>query len=164
MKLLAYLVVVLAVLGALFVFFKPQRAPEVQTAQTTAPAAGPGVAAPAPSAAPSPSATSGAAVPAAPAAAVAAPAAAGKVFDLVVRGGRLVSGPTVVKVEQGDDVTLNVTADTNDELHVHGYDLHAKTRPGETQSFHFVANRTGRFGIELHHSGAELGALEVYPR
>jgi hypothetical protein len=54
-------------------------------------------------------------------------------------------------------------SDIADELHLHGYDLHIKTKPGETATLRFNASKTGRFGYELHHAKAELGALEVYP-
>jgi len=28
----------------------------------------------------------------------------------------------------------------------------------------FIAKRTGRFSMELHKSGVELGTLEIYPK
>jgi len=36
--------------------------------------------------------------------------------------------------------------------------------PEEVVTLDFTANRTGRFGLELHRAHAELGALEVYPQ
>jgi hypothetical protein len=61
-------------------------------------------------------------------------------------------------------VTLNIRSDRRDELHLHGYDLHAQLVPGQIESLQFTADRTGRFGIELHRAHSELGALEVYPQ
>jgi FtsP/CotA-like multicopper oxidase with cupredoxin domain len=87
-----------------------------------------------------------------------------KTFALIVRSGRLASGSSVIQVREGDRVRLELTTDTADELHVHGYDLHLNTHPGEMVSLNFVAKRTGRFGLELHRAELELGALEVYPR
>jgi hypothetical protein len=84
--------------------------------------------------------------------------------DLVVKGGRLVSGDPLVKVRQGDSVTLRVTSDKADELHLHGYDRHAHIKAGATAVVTLKADRTGRFPFELHKSHVELGTLEVYPR
>ena len=163
MKFSLYLLAVLAVLGGLFLFFRPQNPspPASATAERAQPATAPTVA----PATPQPVApgTAQAVAPATPQAAAAVPSPP-ESFDLVIRQGRLVSGPTVIKVHQGDDVIVHLTSDAADELHLHGYDLHAKTRAGETVTLQFSATRTGRFGYELHHANAELGALEVYPR
>lgn len=115
-------------------------------------------------------------VPEAPRAApAAAPAASGvaaatpaplpvQVFELTVAGGRLVSGPALMQVHEGDPVVIRVRSDGNDELHLHGYDLERKLKAGETASLQFDARRSGHFGLELHQAHVELGALEVYPR
>jgi hypothetical protein len=88
----------------------------------------------------------------------------GQVFDIVVQQGKRVSGPAVLKVQQGEDVTLHITTDTADEFHLHGYNLLVQLRPRQTATLHFVAKLAGRFTYELHKSDLELGALEVYPR
>jgi hypothetical protein len=85
-------------------------------------------------------------------------------FDIVVQHGKRISGPAVLKVQQGDDVVLQVTTDTADELHLHGYNLLVKLVPNRAGTLHFTAKLTGRFTYELHKSDLELGALEVYPR
>ena len=86
------------------------------------------------------------------------------VFDIVVQRGKRVKGPAVLKVSQGDEVTLHITADTADEFHLHGYNLIVQLQPNSTATMHIVAKLTGRFTYELHKSDLELGALEVYPR
>jgi heme/copper-type cytochrome/quinol oxidase subunit 2 len=86
------------------------------------------------------------------------------VFDIVVQRGKRVKGPAVLKVSQGDEVTLHITADTADEFHLHGYNLIVQLLPNSTATMHVVAKLTGRFTYELHKSDLELGALEVYPR
>ena len=88
----------------------------------------------------------------------------GQVFDIVVQQGKRVSGPGVLKVQQGEDVTLHITTDSADEFHLHGYNLLVQLRPHQTATLHFVAKLAGRFTYELHKSDLELGALEVYPR
>lgn len=92
-----------------------------------------------------------------------AAASATNAYQIVVSQRRLVSGPTVIRVHKNETVVLSVTSDQADELHLHGYDLHAKLAPGQAANLQFVAKRTGRFTYELHRSGLELGAIEIYP-
>jgi hypothetical protein len=88
----------------------------------------------------------------------------GHEFAIVVQHGKRVSGAPILRVQQGDEITLHVTTDTADEFHLHGYNLLVKLRPNETATLHFIAKLSGRFTYELHKSDLELGALEVYPR
>lgn len=85
-------------------------------------------------------------------------------YEMVIEHGTKRSGPDVMQVAQGDEVSLKISSDHADELHVHGYDLHASVKPGAPTVLSFRADRSGRFTMELHHSNVELGALEVQPR
>ncbi len=85
-------------------------------------------------------------------------------FDVVIQNGRRISEPGVLKVHQGDEVILRITSDRADELHLHGYNLHASLTPGKTAALQFTATLTGRFTYELHKAELQLGAVEVYPR
>jgi hypothetical protein len=84
--------------------------------------------------------------------------------SIVIRGGKVVSGPGVIRVTRGQRVSLTVETDKADELHLHGYDLHLALLPNRAVSLSFTATRTGRFGFELHKAGTELGVFEIYPR
>ncbi|MES2884513.1 MAG: hypothetical protein V4709_06900 [Pseudomonadota bacterium] len=130
------------VLAGLFLWMRP--APP--------PAAAPGAVAATPS--PSPSL----AVVPAPAAPVV------QVFELVVKEKKLLSGPAVLSVVQGTPVTLRITVDHHDELHLHGYDLTLKLPTAQAAELSFVADKSGRFEYELHHSHVDLGVLEVQPQ
>ena len=103
-----------------------------------------------------------AAVVATPVAVASAPVT--QTFEIVVAGGKLASGPAVISVAQGTPVTLRITTDHADELHLHGYDLTLKLPKGQAAELSFVADRSGRFEYELHHAHLDLGALEVQPR
>jgi hypothetical protein len=92
------------------------------------------------------------------------PAMRQEVFEIDIRGGSVVSGSALMQVHEGDEITLKIVSDRRDEIHLHGYDLHAHIVPGETAMLAFTATRTGRFGLEMHRSHIELGTLEVYPR
>jgi len=149
-KPIGFLVVAVVAVAVLWFLFKPQRS-ELPTSDRPT-AAGPNA----------PAAMS---VPAeGPGQTAQGTSARSEVFELAIKGGRLVSGPAVFQVHQGEQVTLHIRSDSGDELHLHGYDLQASIRPGETASLQFTANRTGRFGFELHKARTELGALEVYPQ
>jgi hypothetical protein len=93
-----------------------------------------------------------------------APGAAPRMeFAFTIAAGRLASGPSLLQVRQGTEVTLRLRADRADELHLHGYDLQLAVEPEQIATLTFVADRAGRFELELHHAKLELGALEVQP-
>lgn len=144
---LLYLTLPVAAVAAMYVAVKPQRAAETRpTAQAaTALAATPTAAAPA-------------------ADQVRVLYAKANTFDIVVKGGRRISEPAILKVQKGDEITLRITADVADEFHLHGYNLHMQVTPDKTATLQFTAKLTGRFPFELHKSGLELGALEVFPQ
>jgi hypothetical protein len=84
-------------------------------------------------------------------------------FEFEISAGQ-VRGPLALQVTEGQRVRLRVRSDVADELHVHGYDLSAPLPAGEAVALTFVAQRAGRFDIELHHTHRALAALEVQPR
>lgn len=138
-----FLAIGAALLGALFVAFKPKPEAPAAVAPAAAPSAAPAAAAPV------------AAAPVAP---------APKVFELTVKGGKLASGPEALAVREGDEVILRITSDRADQLHLHGYDLELSLKAGEAAELRFTAARSGRFEYELHKAHADLGALEVQPK
>jgi hypothetical protein len=76
----------------------------------------------------------------------------------------VVSSAALLQAREGDEITLRILSDRSDEVHLHGYDLHADIAPGKTAKLAFTATRTGRFGLEMHHADIELAELEVYPQ
>lgn len=115
-----------------------------------------------PPAAPTP-APAAASAPAAPAAPV-PQAPAVTAVEYRVEKGQRVAGPEVISLQQGAELTLTVLSDRNDELHLHGYDLHQHLKAGEPATLVFKAEHAGRFELELHGSHLALGVLEVQPR
>ncbi len=91
-----------------------------------------------------------------------------KVVELAVRGGALPQDQRVIRVQQGDEVTLRWTTDKTVRIHLHGYDIEKTLSPDVPTTMRFSASATGRFPIEIHRSqhGHEstLGYLEVHPR
>ena len=55
-----------------------------------------------------------------------------------------------LRVSQGDNVSINFTADEPGEIHLHGYDLTASVSPGSAGELNFVAVTAGAFAINFH--------------
>jgi FtsP/CotA-like multicopper oxidase with cupredoxin domain len=72
------------------------------------------------------------------------------VFRLQIKGGNPVGGVQDFKVKKGDKVTLIVTADAEDDIHVHGVDIEKPVAPGKPTIFRFTADTEGIFDIESH--------------
>ena len=76
--------------------------------------------------------------------------------------GRGVSPPPGrVDIKQGEQVRLVVRSDTQDEIHVHGYDLEKPVGPGQDAVIEFAATQAGLFEVETHDSGLLLTQLAV---
>ncbi len=67
-----------------------------------------------------------------------------------IRGGEVVGGAKTITVTKGDEVRLVVTADAEDDIHVHGYDIEKRAGPGRPARFIFDAGIEGEFEIESH--------------
>jgi hypothetical protein len=88
-------------------------------------------------------------------------AAAGTVVEIAVAGGQVTGGVQRVDVALGDVVTIRITSDVAEELHVHGYDLKHDLTPGSTVELTFTADIPGVFEAELEHSGLKVVELQV---
>lgn len=55
-----------------------------------------------------------------------------------------------VNVRLGQSVTLYVTSDHDDQVHIHGYDQEFDVKTGKTTVWKFHAEIAGRFEIESH--------------
>lgn len=83
------------------------------------------------------------------------------VIRIAVKNGKVNTAEEVVTVSVGDKVRLQVTSDTADEVHVHGYERKADVAPGEPAIIKFNADLKGRFEVELEDAGLELIHLRV---
>jgi hypothetical protein len=84
-------------------------------------------------------------------------------FDVNVVGGRMTPTDKLV-AHSGDTITMTVSADRAEEIHLHGYNFRFYPKPGKPQTMRFVANKEGSFEIEIEESSTHLGELDVYPR
>ena len=77
--------------------------------------------------------------------------------------GEVVGGVQTIEATSGEEVTMTVTSDVEEELHVHGVDLREELPPGEEVEVSFTPQAEGVFEIELHDSGTQMANLEVSP-
>ncbi|MCX6521064.1 MAG: hypothetical protein NTZ21_10410 [Actinobacteria bacterium] len=85
-------------------------------------------------------------------------------YSLSVTVGLDADPERIERVPLGATIALSVTnPDSEDEFHLHGYDLgDGQVMPaGQTATFTFVANQAGSFELESHETGAVLMVLEV---
>lgn len=82
---------------------------------------------------------------------------------IVVKNGKAVGGVKRVTVSQNAPVTLVVTSDVADEVHVHGYDKSVDVKPGKPARLSFDASIAGRFEVELESRALQIAELEVRP-
>jgi FtsP/CotA-like multicopper oxidase with cupredoxin domain len=79
-------------------------------------------------------------------------------------GPLLTAGKTQeIDAKQGDTVRLRVRADSDDEVHIHGYDIEKEIPAGTTVPISFKATITGIFEIEFHSTDEQIGRLKVEP-
>ncbi|GAA2382446.1 cupredoxin domain-containing protein [Nonomuraea africana] len=66
-----------------------------------------------------------------------------------------------LEVKRGQTVSLTVTSDVADELHVHGFDVTQELQPGKPANIRFKADMSGVFEVETHGSKLVLIQLAV---
>jgi hypothetical protein len=82
-------------------------------------------------------------------------------LEVTLAGGRASGDVGRVPVTAGEQVTLAITSDVADEVHVHGYDLTGELIPGQPAELTFAATIPGVFEVELHDAGTVLLTLQV---
>lgn len=92
-------------------------------------------------------------------------------YALRIENGHVPVNLQLIRVTQGDVVTLQWTADKPSIVHLHGYDIEKRVVPGAVTEMTFTARATGRFQVHLHGGAAEahgredaIVTIEVYPR
>lgn len=100
------------------------------------------------------------AAPATTVAPTAAPQPAGTIIDLEVTDGQIAGGARREAARLGEEVTIRVSGNSADHVHVHGYDLFLHLTEGAGELV-FTADIPGVFEIELEEAGITLIQLEV---
>jgi molybdopterin-binding protein len=82
-------------------------------------------------------------------------------IEISVVKGKISGASGRVQVAKGTSVTLVVTSDAADEVHLHGYDIEKELVPGKPTTVQFTATLTGVFEVELHKASVVLVHLQV---
>ena len=84
-------------------------------------------------------------------------------FNVTVTGAKSMK-PSELTAHQNDTVTINITSDTDGEVHLHGYDIAFDCKAAQVVSHTFKAvNSGGPFDIEWESTSTHLGDLIVNP-
>jgi uncharacterized protein YxeA len=81
-------------------------------------------------------------------------------INVTVTGAKSMT-PSQWTAQQNDMLTVNITSDTDGEVHLHGYDIHFECKAGQVVSHTFKADKTGSFDIEWESTSTPLGMLVV---
>jgi hypothetical protein len=92
----------------------------------------------------------------------AAPTTTSQQIDVYFEGGQVV-GPERFDVAIGEEVSVWVLTDADEEIHVHGYDLFFAAKTGIPLEITFAADVPGIFEVELESTHTLLFELEVTP-
>jgi hypothetical protein len=93
-----------------------------------------------------------------------------KVFQVRIKGRKVVAPTGAIRVARGDVVEMRWETDEQVEIHLHGYDRKLTVRPGRPAKLTIRARVAGRFPITSHgwgshgHGHDALTYLEVHPR
>ena len=71
-------------------------------------------------------------------------------LNLEIHNRKLDLNPAVIKVNQGDKVTLRIAADEHGTFHLHGYDIEVEVGPGEAVLMELTSDAAGSFPITFH--------------
>ena len=71
-------------------------------------------------------------------------------FNVQIKDEKPVGGAQNFKVKKGDNVTIVVSSDAHDVIHLHGYDIEKDVEAGKPATFKFTADIEGIFEIESH--------------
>ena len=77
----------------------------------------------------------------------------GRELDLEIHDRKLDLDPPVIKVNQGDHVTLSIGADEHGTFHLHGYDIEIEVGPDEATLMELTSDAAGSFPITFHPAG-----------
>ena len=78
-----------------------------------------------------------------------------RTFTVIVHNRQVAPDTKVIRVQQGDTVTLRWISDETVALHLHGYDIATLVKAGVPTALRFTAHATGRFPISAHGFGAQ---------
>lgn len=84
------------------------------------------------------------------------------VVDIAIKDGKVTPQGDRVDVEAGQEVTLRISSDAAEEIHVHSDPEHTfSVQPGEPLEESFTIDTPGQVAVEAHELGATIVQLVV---
>lgn len=88
----------------------------------------------------------------------------GVTVDIVFEGGEVVPRAKRIDVRVGQQVTLHVTSDAGDEIHIHSDPEQVyEVAVGDDESHTFAIDTPGQVAVEAHHLDVTIVQLVVRP-
>ncbi len=84
-------------------------------------------------------------------------------FKVEAADGAPVGGVQELSVDQGTSVVITVKSNSDQEVHLHGYDIMVDLTAGKSERIEFTADIDGVFELELEDTAAQLASLRVNP-
>ena len=92
------------------------------------------------------------------------PTGAGLVVDITIAKGQVTPSNATLQATVGKPITLRVTSDAPDELHVHSVPDHKfRVAAAANQTFQFSVDVPGNVDVELHHLDRTIATIQVRP-
>jgi heme/copper-type cytochrome/quinol oxidase subunit 2 len=92
------------------------------------------------------------------------PPAAGLDINVSIAGGQVTPTNATLQAKVGQPITLRVTSDAADELHVHSVpDRKFQVAAAPNQTFAFKVDVPGDVEVELHHLDRTIATVQVQP-
>jgi heme/copper-type cytochrome/quinol oxidase subunit 2 len=92
------------------------------------------------------------------------PAPGGPVLDVTIAKGQVTPTNATLQAKVGQPITLRVTSDAADELHVHSTPDHKfQVAAAPNQTFQFSVGVPGNVEVELHHLDRTIATIQVQP-
>jgi plastocyanin len=84
--------------------------------------------------------------------------------DIAIKDGKVTPQGERVNVKVGQQVTLHVTSDADEEVHVHSEPEHEyEVAAGDDTTYSFTLRTPGQVAVEAHHLDATIVQLVVRP-
>lgn len=84
--------------------------------------------------------------------------------DITIKDGKVTPQGDRVDVKVGQKVTLRITSDAEEEVHVHSEPEHEyEIAPGDDKTYSFTLAVPGQVAIEAHHLDVTIAQLVVRP-
>jgi len=89
---------------------------------------------------------------------------AGLAVDVTIANGQVTPTNATLQAKVKEQITLHVTSDATDELHVHSVPYHKfEVAAAPNQTFQFSVDVPGKVDVELHHLKRTIATIQIQP-